>query len=127
MAAWEATYGADVQMAFTRGYLPLTPGTAALGSHECYGCGKVGHTSRDCQVPEDEHVNHRERGWRSYITKLLFPIGNRGTPTRCQQIPMVAQINVGENEVIEYDPYLYPIDTVTFHDIGQGNGPESRE
>jgi hypothetical protein len=40
---------------------------------------------------------------------------------------MVAQIHVGDNEVIEYDPYLYPIETVTFHDAEQGNGGESRE
>ena len=37
------------------------------------------------------------------------------------------QISVGENEVIEYDPYLYPIETVTFHEMGQGNGQESHE
>ena len=63
-----------------------------------------------------------------YITKILFPIGNRSTPTlRRQQIPMIAQINVGENKAIEYDPYLYPIDNVTFHGEEQGNGQESRE
>jgi hypothetical protein len=115
-------------MLFTKDYLPLTPGTAALGSQECYGCGKAGHTGRDCPIPEDERINPRERAWRNYITKILFPIGNRSTPAlRHQQNPMVAQIHVGDNEVIEYDPYLYPIETVTFHDAEQGNGPESCE
>jgi len=126
--AWESAYGTNVQMSFTKDHLPLTPGTAALGSQECFGCGKAGHTGRDCPVPEDERINPRERAWRNYITKILFPIGNRSTPTlRRQQIPMIAQINVGENEAIEYDPYLYPIDNVTFHGEEQGNGQESRE
>ena len=80
ITAWETTWGADVQMSFTRGHLPLTPGTIALGSQECFSCGKAGHTGRECPVPEDERINQHERGWRIYITKILFPIGNRGTP-----------------------------------------------
>ena len=83
---------------------------------------------RDCPIPEDERINSRERAWRNYITKILFPIGNRSTPAlRRQQNPMLAKIHVGDNKVIEYDPYLYPIKTVTFHDAEQGNSPESRE
>jgi hypothetical protein len=126
MAAWEATWGVDVEMSFMRSDLPLTPGTAPLGSHECYGCRKVGNMSKDCPLPEDERINHCERGWCSYVTKILFAIGNHSTPARRPQIPMVAQISIG-NEVIEYDPYLYPIDMVSFREVGQGNGLESRE
>ena len=126
IAAWESAYGSNVLMAFTRDHLPLTPGTVALGSQECYGCGKIGHTGRDCPLPEAERINPRERGWRTYITKILFSIGNRGTPTPRRQ-QMIAQIHINENEVIEYDPYLYPIETVTFQETGQGNGQESRE
>ena len=118
-------------MTFTKEHLPLTPGTVALGSQECYGCGKTGHTGKECPIPENERINARERGWRSYITKILFPIGNRGTPTRRTiqpfQNPIIAQINACDNEVLEFDPYLYPIDGVTFHDMEQGNGQESRE
>jgi hypothetical protein len=117
-------------MTFMKEHLPLTPGTVTLGSQECYGCGKTGHTRRDCPLPEDECINAHERGWHTYITKILFPVGNRGTPARqttLQQSPMIAQMSVGDNEVLEYDPYLYPIDTVTFHDTTQGNGMESRE
>lgn len=87
----------------------------------------MGHIGRDCPLPEDKRLNHRERFWHTYITKILFPIDNCGTPARRQLIPMIAQINIGDNEVIEYDPYLYPIETVTFHGVGRGNGPESRE
>ena len=44
-----------------------------------------------------------------------------------QQNPMVMQMNMGDGEILEYDPYLYPIETVTFHDMEQGNGMESRK
>jgi hypothetical protein len=130
LAAWEHVWGKNEQMSFMRDHLPLTPGTVALGSQECYGCGQTGHTGKDCPLPEGERINARERGWRNYITKILFPIGNRGTPSRrmqMQQSPMIAQMNIGDGEVLEYDPYLYPIDAVTFHDMEQGNGQESRE
>jgi len=130
LATWEHIYGKNEQMSFMKEHLPLTPGTVALGSQECYGCGQTGHTGKDCPLPEGERINARERGWRNYITKILFPIGNRGTPSRrtqMQQSPMIAQMNVGDGEVLEYDPYLYPIEAVTFHDMEQGNGQESRE
>jgi hypothetical protein len=127
MAAWEATWGANVEMSFRRENLPLTLGTAALGSHKCYGCEKEGYMSKDCPIPEDECINPHECAWCAYITKILFTIGNHGTPTLCQQIPIVVQISIGENEVIEYDPYLYLIYTVSFHEVGQGNGLESHE
>jgi hypothetical protein len=132
MATWETVYGVNAQMTWMREHLPLTPGTVALGSQECYGCGKIGHTTRDCPLPLEERINPRERQWRTYVTKILFPIGSRGTPIRRtqsqpQQNPMVAQINTNDNELWEYDPYLYPIETVSFHDVEQGNGTESRE
>ena len=130
MAAWEHVYGKNEQMSFTKDHLPLTPGTVALGSQECYGCGQTGHTGKDCPLPEGEQINAHECGWRNYITKILFPIGNRGTPSCCtqmQQSPMIAQMNIGDGEVLEYDPYLYLIEAMTFHDMEQGNGQESRE
>ena len=41
---------------------------------------------------------------------------------------MIAPIYAMEGEYLEYDPYLYPIDTVTFRDEQHsGNGQESRE
>jgi hypothetical protein len=44
-----------------------------------------------------------------------------------QQSPMIAQMDVGDDSVLKYDPYLYLIDTMTFHDMEQGNGSESRK
>jgi len=128
IATWESLYGTNTQMKWMKDHLPLTPGTAALGSQECYGCGKVGHMTRDCIAPAEERINTRESQWRAYVTKILFPIGSRGTPIRQTQFnPMVAQISAYENELWEYDPYLYPIETVSFHDVEQGNGGESRK
>src|ERR1700720_2415311 len=45
IAMWENVYGAESQMLFNAGDLPLTPGTVALGSQECYGCRREGHTT----------------------------------------------------------------------------------
>jgi hypothetical protein len=103
-------------MSFMKDHLPLTPGTVPLGSQECYGCKQIGHTGKDCPSPEDEQINAREHGWRHYITKILVPVSNRGTSIcrmQMQQSPMIAQIDVGDGGVLEYDPYLYPIDTRT--------------
>lgn len=97
IATWETIYGVNTQMTWMKEHLPLTPGTVALGSQECYSCGKTGHTTRDCPTPAEEHINPRERQWRTYITKILFPIGSRGTPIRRTQSqphqnPMIAQM-----------------------------------
>jgi hypothetical protein len=63
MAAWENTYGAETPMSYNCADLPLTPGTVALGSQECYGCGLVGHTafSPTCQLTEDARNDTRRR------------------------------------------------------------------
>jgi hypothetical protein len=124
-------YGADSQMSFNSGDLPLTPGTVALGSQECYGCGLEGHTASNpgCPLPEEARNDKRrirERSWRSYINKILYPPGSR-TPIRrmgLQHSPNIALMNAEE---VTYDPNLYDIESVVFYDEISGNGMESRE
>src|ERR1700735_4101245 len=46
--------------------------------------------------------------------QIIFPIGSRSTPirptqTQLQQSPMIAQFYAND-ELSEYDPYLYPIE-----------------
>ena len=133
IAAWEAIFGKDGQMMFTKDPLPLTPGSSALGTQECYQCGKAttpAHIAADCTSPI--RIPQRESSWRSYINKILFPIGQRGNTPRApyQQCDhaLVAPIYATEGEYVEYDPYLYPIDNVTFRDEPHsGNGLESHK
>lgn len=131
--AWETTYRKDTMMMFTKDHLPLTPGTAPLGSQECYRCGKTGtpenpHIGADC--PSPIRIPQCKGSWCSYINKILFPIGQCGNIPHNQSYcknPMITPVYTTDGEFIEYDPYLYNIDNITFHDDQQGNGLESHE
>jgi hypothetical protein len=84
----------------------------------------------DCSSPI--RIPQHESSWHSYINKILFPVGQQGntpqTPYYQHDHASVAPIYATEGEHIEYDPYLYPIDNVTFRDEPHsGNGPESHE
>ncbi|KAK7682228.1 hypothetical protein QCA50_014815 [Cerrena zonata] len=64
----------------TRPY-PLKPGTAELGSGECFRCGQLNHRQNDCQnVPLDE----RETSWRrtaSFIIRNGSSAASSANPT----------------------------------------------
>lgn len=131
ITAWETAYGKDAQMMFTKDPLPLTPGTAPLGSQECYQCGRAEappHIGADCT--STVRIPQRESSWRNYISKILFPIGQRGNTPRNQpyrETATIAPIYATDGDYVEYDPYLYPIENVAFQDEQQGKGLESRE
>jgi hypothetical protein len=130
--AWESVYGATTPMSFNCEHLPLHPGGTALGSQECYGCGRTGHmaSSMTCQLNEEERNTPRrlrERAWRSYINKILHSAGSR-TPIHHMglvQSPGISLLYAGED--VMYDPCIYDIDSIMFVDEGQGNGGEPRE
>lgn len=124
---WEKENGETTQMSFERTYLPLAPGGAPLGSQECWGCGHVGHmlNNAECPITEDDKKTARwmrEKGWRSYINKVLHSPNDR-TPTR----PRTAGIAIIEAEETEfYDPGLYNPEVIAYYEAIQGNGVESR-
>ena len=71
LRAWEAVYPQAKEANFTTAPYPLTPGTAPLGSCECYTCGIYGHIMRD-HNPAIPAVNIQEQRWRAFIGQNLY-------------------------------------------------------
>lgn len=121
LEAWEAVYPPSREVDFTTTPYPLTPGTAPLGSRECYTCGIQGHINKE-HDPAVPPVNVREQRWRAFIGRNLF------ARSRLDFGP-VAQIMVQDEETMPYDPAIYNAAELDFsEDYGvQGNGEEAHE
>ena len=121
LQAWEAVYPPTREVDFTTAPYPLSPGTAPLGSRECYTCGIYGHITKD-HDPAIPQINVREQRWRAFVGRNLFARG------RLDFTP-VSQINVHEEETIFYDPAIYNATQLTFDEeqSNQGNGEEAHE
>jgi len=68
--AWNRCY-ADLQVTVTTGY-PLTPGTAPVGSGDCWGCGLATiprHSAASCTA--SLRVPWREKNWRRIAYNVL--------------------------------------------------------
>jgi hypothetical protein len=106
---------------FTTAPYPLSPGTAPLGSRECYSCGIYGHITRD-HDPAIPVVNVREQRWRAFIGRNLYVRG------RLDFNP-ISQINAHEEETLPYDPAIYNAGQLNFSEEqdSQGNGEEAHE
>ena len=121
LQAWEAVYPPTREVDFTTAPYPLTPGTAPLGSRECYTCGIQGHTSKE-HDPAVPQINLREQRWRAQIGRNLY------ARTRLD-FSTISQINNNDEETLPYDPAIYDaaqLDFLEEHDE-QGNGMEARE
>jgi hypothetical protein len=72
IAQWNAKWGVATRIRPETGY-PLKPGTAIIGSGECFGCGTHGHSSRSCPLPpsDPERLARKESVWRSLVHKVL--------------------------------------------------------
>ena len=69
--AWHHTHGRDASPSLERPY-PLKPGTAVLGSGECFSCSMVTdppHISRMCQAAEQ--LWPLESHWRQLVAGML--------------------------------------------------------
>lgn len=126
---WIARWGPDSLCTFHTWSLPLSPGTAVLGSRECYTCGRVTtppHLAQDCGVPEHQRIPIKEKQWRTYINNTLWGFGQRSsvtTPRRSS--PGIAQIAVTVDG-FAYDPSIYPAESLEFEEgTSSGNGLES--
>jgi hypothetical protein len=81
--AWHRAYGAQGTPSLERLY-PLRPGTAVLGSGECYNCGTVTeptHLSMQCTTTNP--LRPHETRWRQQIAGLL----RRAVPQQAVQTP----------------------------------------
>ena len=121
LQVWEAVYPPTREVDFTTAPYPLAPGTAPLGSRECYTCGIYGHITKE-HDPAIPQINVREQRWRAFIGRNLFARG------RLDFTP-VSQINVHEEETVLYDPAIYNAAQLTFEEVqnNQGNGEEAHE
>ena len=100
---------------------PLTPGTAPLGSRECYTCGVYGHIAKD-HDPSIPPINTREQRWRAFVG------WNLQARARLDFGP-VSQINVQDRDTMPYNPAIYNAAQLDFSEDyeDQGNGREAHK
>lgn len=67
---WAKTHGELAWVTESTPY-PLRPGTAPVGSNECFACGMVGHTRPSCTVPKERQLRKQESQWRFICGKVL--------------------------------------------------------
>ena len=106
LQAWEAVYPPAREVDFTTAPYPLTPGTAPLGSRECYRCGIPGHITRD-HDPVIPAINIREQHWRALVSRSL--------QTRARMdFSSISQTNTQDEEPMLYGPAIYNIAQLDF-------------
>ena len=121
LQAWEAVYPPTREAYFTTAPYPLAPGTAPLGSQECYTCGIYGHITKE-HNPAIPQINVREQHWRAFVGRNLYARGRMDfTP--------ISQISAHEEDTVSYDPAIYDAAQLTFEEEqnSQGNGEEAHE
>ncbi len=95
--------------------IPLTPGTARMGTRDCYSCGRndrgdarFPHSSNDCMITPK--IPAQERSWHAFCGSQA-----RAATTTDQQ----SQASIQQIE--EYETYQGQAETT---DLNQGNGEE---
>ncbi|PPQ91967.1 hypothetical protein CVT25_004442 [Psilocybe cyanescens] len=125
--AWEGVYPPGREVDFTTAPYPLTPGTANIGSRECFACAQRGHITRECAA-DTVKINNREQRWHAFIGRQLFgfrPV-SRSDTIGISQISTAVEFN---DTPLPYDPAIYDAGQLDFEDDyeQQGNGQENHE
>jgi hypothetical protein len=111
MAAWKRTYG-DNAPDWSTGHLPLSPGTAPLGSSECFRCGMLGHMRPTCENLGHTEIPKIESDWRARINGIIRSRRTRDT------LPMF----IIDSEEVTIDTSVYDTSVFEFADQeNQGN------
>jgi hypothetical protein len=98
----------------TRPY-PLTPGTSPVASGECFGCGKVGHTSAACTT--NTRIPEAERTWRQKANSIRAG-ANAASRTTNPNVNLVAEDDV----FVSREEYDAAVITRYLAARNQGNG-----
>lgn len=122
---WHTTHGADAIPNSSRPY-PLKPGTAPLGSWECFNCGLATapvHQAYECNYPA---VLSHETKWRKtvshMVSRTLATAPLTGTPTNVQFMVLAPSHPISQ---VAYQYYASPTDTYSMYDlVGNGYGPQ---
>jgi hypothetical protein len=117
VTAWTHKHG-SAQPDWNTGHLPLTPGSSPLGSNECYGCGRIGHRSDECE--QTIRIPDIEARWRSRINGLVR------RRNRFTESPGAVPIFKVDADEVQIDPDVYDTTGLEFTDYEEaGNGQGS--
>lgn len=122
---WHTAHGADAIPNSSRPY-PLKPGTAPLGSRECFNCGLATaptHQAYECNYPA---VPAQETKWRETVSRLvsrtLATAPLTGTPANVQFVAPAPPHTMSQ---MAYQYYAPPSDPYGMYDLeGNGYGPQ---
>ena len=102
---------------------PLTPGTVAIGSNECFGCGQVRHRAPEC--PNPNSLPQHERGWRA-VAAIIFGVIRSREPAAVRYVDYAStpQYTPRQPWYPQENPYTQP--EQPYHEYqSQGNGEGS--
>lgn len=94
---WTTKHGEGTRVDANRPF-PLTPGTAAICSGECYRCGTHGHRGPECPVPRQQGLPPKEGAWRAICGSILGHV-NRETAIPVQLVEVENIVETWEEEL----------------------------